>query len=95
MVTAMVLINAERSKVDETAQKLVDLEGVAEVYSVAGPYDLVAIVRVDTNEELASIVTGSMLKLDGIEDTTTLIAFRTYSDYDLERMFSIGMDEEI
>jgi len=95
MVTAMVLINAERSKVDETAQKLVDLEGVAEVYSVAGPYDLVAIVRVDTNEELASIVTGSMLKLDGIEDTTTLIAFRTYSEYDLERMFSIGMDEEI
>ena len=95
MVTAMVLIKAERSQVNETAQKLVELEGVAEVYSVAGPYDLVAIVRVETNEELASIVTGSMLKLDGIEDTTTLIAFRAYSEYDLERMFSIGMEEEM
>ncbi len=95
MVTAMVLINAERSKVNETAQELVELEGVAEVYSVAGPYDLVAMVRVETNEEMASVVTGSMLKLEGIEDTTTLIAFRTYSEYDLERVFSIGMDEEL
>jgi len=95
MVTAMVLINAERSQVNETAQDLVEVEGVAEVYSVAGPYDLVAMVRVETNDELASVVTGSMLKLAGIEDTTTLIAFRAYSEYDLERVFSIGMDEEL
>jgi len=95
MVTAFVLIDAERDKVNETAQQLVELDGVAEVYSVAGPHDLVAIVRVDTNDALASVVTGSMLKLEGIADTTTLIAFRTYSDYDLERMFSIGMDEEV
>ena len=93
MVTAIVLINAKREKVNETAQELVELDHVAEVYSVAGPHDLVAMVRTETNDELASVVTGTMLKLDGIEKTTTLIAFRTYSDFDLERMFSIGMED--
>lgn len=94
MVTAFVLINARRDMVNETAQELVELEGVAEVYSVAGPHDLVAVIRVDNNEALADLVTGSMLKLEGIEKTTTLIAFRTYSQFDLERMFSIGLEEE-
>ena len=94
MVTAFVLINARRDMVNETAQELVDLDGVSEVYSVAGPQDLVAVIRVSNNEALADLVTGSMLKMEGIEKTTTLIAFRAYSQYDLERMFSIGLGEE-
>jgi DNA-binding Lrp family transcriptional regulator len=94
MVTAFVMINSRRDMVNETAQELVDLDGVSEVYSVAGPYDLVAVIRVKDNDALADLVTGSMLKLEGIEKTTTLIAFRTYSEYDLERMFSIGLGEE-
>jgi len=94
MVTAIVLVNAHRGKVNETAQELVDLDGVAEVYSVAGPYDLAVIIRVSTNDELAELVTNQMIKMQGIEKTTTLIAFRAYSKYDLERMFSIGIEKE-
>ena len=94
MVTAFVLINAERDRIGETAEQLTRLEGVAEVYSVAGRHDLVAVLRVKDNEQLADIITGQMLKIDGIEQTETLIAFKAYSKYDLERMFSIGMDEE-
>jgi DNA-binding Lrp family transcriptional regulator len=94
MVTAIVLISARRDKINETAEKLAELAGVSEVYSVAGPYDLVAIVRVRENEELAQLVTDEMLKLGGIERTTTLIAFKAYSRHDLERMFSIGLEEE-
>jgi len=94
MVTAIVLVNAKRDAVNETAQALVAIEGVAEVYSVAGPWDLVAMVRVRSNEEMADVVTNHMLKLTGIEETTTLIAFRAYSRHDLERMFSIGMEGE-
>ena len=93
MVTAIVLINARREAVNETAQALVELDGVAEVHSVAGPWDLVAVIRATGNEQLAEIVTEHMLKLAGIEKTTTLIAFRAYSRYDLDRMFSIGMEE--
>jgi len=94
MVTAIVLINAERDMVNETAQALVELDGVSEVYSVAGAYDLVAIIRVRENERLADLVTNEMLRVEGIEQTMTLIAFKTYSRHDLERMFSIGLEEE-
>ncbi len=93
MVTAVVLIDAERGKVNEAAQGLVELDGVAEVYSVAGQYDVVAIIRARNNEALADLVTGPMLSIEGIAKTTTLFALRTHSRYDLERMFSLGMDE--
>ncbi len=94
MVTGIVLANVRRDAVNHTAQALLELKGVAEVYSVAGEWDLAVIIRVRTNEELAELVTNHLLKLDGIQRTTTLIAFRTYSNYDLERMFSVGFEEE-
>jgi len=90
MVTAIVLIHADRKMINETAQELVKMEGVSEVYSVAGQWDLAAVVRVKDNELLAETITTHMLRLAGILKTETLIAFRTYSRYDLERLFSIG-----
>ncbi|MFQ6045453.1 MAG: Lrp/AsnC family transcriptional regulator [Gemmatimonadales bacterium] len=90
MVTAVVLINVQRDSINEVAEHLAAMDGVSEVYSVAGRYDLVAIVRVRTNEELAEIVTARMLKTKGIVGTETLIAFRAYSRHDLEAAFSLG-----
>lgn len=92
MVTAIVLIEAKRDKIPETVESLVDMNGVTEVYSVAGQYDIVAIIRVKENEQLADLVTRQMLKLDGIEHTNTLVAFEAFSRHDLERMFSIGIE---
>jgi len=91
MVTAIVLLNVARARVAEVADKLASLEGISEVYSVAGRFDLVAMVRVKANEDLADIVTTRMQKIDGIESTETLIAFRAYSRLDLEGVFSIGL----
>ena len=91
MVTALVLFTVERKLINEVAESLIDVEGVSEVYSVAGRYDLVAIIRVAKNEELAEVVTSKMLKIDGIRSSETLIAFRVFSKFDLERMFSIGI----
>lgn len=93
MVTAVVLIKVARQEINTVAQQLVDMKGVAEVYSVGGRYDLVAIIRVKNNEQMADLVTSQLLALAGIEDTETLIAFRAYSKHDLESMFSIGADE--
>ena len=93
MVTAFVLINTKRNKVQETAEALHKLDGVAEVYSVAGQYDLVTIIRAKSNEQVADLVTGNLLQLEGIQRTETLIAFKSYSRYDLERAFSIGAEE--
>ena len=91
MVTAIVLLNAARGEVNEVADALVEMDGVSEVYSVGGRYDLVVIIRVADNEALAELVTGRLQKLPGIEDTETLIAFRAQCRHDLESMFSIGL----
>ena len=92
MVTAIVLLNVEHSKVNDVAEKLAAMDGISEVYSVGGRFDLVALIRVAANEDLADLVTNHMRSLPGIEDTETMIAFRAYSKHDLESMFSIGMD---
>jgi len=93
MATAIILVNVKRDAVNETAQALTDMDGVSEVYSVAGEWDLVAIIRARDTEQMAELVTGRLLKLDAIEKTTTLVAFRAYSQHDLERMFSVGFEE--
>ena len=92
MVTALVLLEVHRDKVNEIADKLAAMEEVSEVYSVAGRYDLAAVIRVTDNERLAEVVTNHMLKVKGIIKSETLIAFRVYSRHDLESMFSIGLE---
>ncbi|HEX7115308.1 MAG TPA: Lrp/AsnC ligand binding domain-containing protein [Steroidobacter sp.] len=88
-VNAVVLIKAETSLVNELAEQLAELPGVAEVYSVAGQYDLVALVKVRENEELADVISNRMRKLHGILGTETLIAFRVYSKAELSGAFDI------
>ncbi|HKK14607.1 MAG TPA: Lrp/AsnC ligand binding domain-containing protein [Gammaproteobacteria bacterium] len=93
MVTAIVLVNTERGWVNEVAQELAAMGAISEVYSVGGRFDLVAMIRAASNEELADLVTNHLQHLQGIRDTETLIAFRAYSRHDLETMFSIGLDQ--
>ena len=93
MVTAIVLINVDHGHVNDVADQLIGMDGIAEVYSVGGRFDLVAIIRVKTNDDMADLVTNHMLALKNIKDTETLLAFKAFSEFDLERMFSIGLDE--
>jgi DNA-binding Lrp family transcriptional regulator len=92
MVTAIVLIKAARPTINDLSQKLLEIKGVTEVYSVAGAWDLVAILRAKDTEQLADIATSRMVKLEGILDTQTLVAFRAYSQHDLAEIFDIGAD---
>ncbi len=92
MVSAIVLIECAKGSVNETAEALAEMKGISEVYSVAGRVDLVAVIRVADNEQLAEIVTNHMLRVPGIQKTETLIAFRVFSRHDLEQMFSIGAE---
>lgn len=90
MITAFILLNAERDRIASVPEELLKINGVTEVYSVAGEFDLVAIVRVKEAEDLAKVVTEGFVKVRGITRTQTLIAFRSFSTYDLEHMFQIG-----
>ena len=92
-VTAVVLIKAKSDQINELAQALTETEGVSEVFSVAGRYDLVAVVRAARNEDLAEIVSQRMHKVPGIVDSETLIAFRVYRRAELEAAFSLGLDD--
>ena len=89
MVTSIILLNVKRDKINEVAEKLSSMDGISEVYSVTGNYDLVAMVRVPTNDQLSTLVTNTLVKVDGIERTDTMLAFKAYSKHDLDAMFSI------
>lgn len=92
MITAIVMVSAEVSQIPEVAQRIADLEGVSEVYSVAGDVDLVAMVRVRRHEDLHDVIAGQLNKVDGVLATQTLIAFQAYSKHDLEATFSLGLE---
>ena len=92
MVTAIVLIKAETSQIPELANQIAEMEGVQEVFSVAGRVDLVAIVKVSRNEDLADVISDKMRHLKGIVETETMIAFRAYSKQELEAGFELGLD---
>ncbi len=92
MISAFVLISARPDRIAALASELADVEGVAEVYSVAGDVDIVAVVRVPEHDQLAEVVTGRIAGLDGIISTRSMVAYRAYSRHDLEAMFSLGAD---
>jgi DNA-binding Lrp family transcriptional regulator len=92
MVTAIVLIRTVRGQTQAAAQALLEIDAVAEVYSVTGEYDLVAIVRVPRYEQMAEVVPGRMAAVPGLERTETLMAFECYSRHDLERMWAVGLE---
>lgn len=89
MVTSIILFNIERDKVNDVAQQLASRDEISEVFSVSGNYDLVAVVRVKTNDALAEFVTNHMVEIQGIVKTDTMLAFKAYSKHDLEYMFSM------
>lgn len=90
MVTAFILMNVARPRLKSIADDLLAIEGITEVYSVAGPFDLVAIARVREHEQLNDLVTEHVGALGGIESTETLIAFRSFSKKDLGLLWDIG-----
>jgi DNA-binding Lrp family transcriptional regulator len=92
-VHAVVLIQCEIDEIPEAAEAIAGIDGVSEVYSVAGEFDLVAIVRVADHDDLATVIPGGIAKIEGVARTETLIAFQVYSRHDLERLFVIGFDE--
>jgi DNA-binding Lrp family transcriptional regulator len=92
MITAIVFVKADVARIPEVAEAIASLDGVSEVYSVTGQIDLIALVRVREHEDVASVVADRLNKVEGVTETETHIAFRTYSKHDLESAFSIGLD---
>lgn len=92
MISALVLMNVKRGQTGKVGQSIADIDGITEVFSVAGRYDLVALIRADSNENLADLVSSGIAKIEAITHTETLIAFKVFSKFDMEAMFSIGTE---
>jgi DNA-binding Lrp family transcriptional regulator len=92
VITAIVMVSVESDKIPEVAQEIADIDGVSEVYSVAGDVDLIAVVRVREFDATADVIAGRLSKVAGVVHTDTHIAFRAYSRHDLEATFSIGVE---
>jgi DNA-binding Lrp family transcriptional regulator len=86
------MVSVETDRIPEVAQELADLDGVSEVYSVAGDVDLIAVVRVREFEQVADVIAGRLSKVRGVLHTDTHIAFRAYSRHDLDAAFAIGFE---
>jgi DNA-binding Lrp family transcriptional regulator len=92
MITALVEIDVERGAVGQTAQALVDIEGVQEVWSVTGGHDLVALLKLRDNGHLAEVVTDRIGAMPAILRTQTMLAIKVYSRQELEEAWNIGVD---
>lgn len=92
MITAIVFVKAEVARIPEVAEQIAGLAGVSEVYSVTGHIDLIAMVRVRHHDAIATVVADRLNKVPGVLSTETHIAFRSYSEHDLEQAFSIGVE---
>ena len=93
MLTAFILVKSSRTGLTTLGAALADVDGIAEVYTVTGEWDFVAIVRVREQEELAAVVTQRLTRLEGVERTQTMVAFQQFSPHDLEAMFGLGMED--
>lgn len=92
MITAIVLMQVDTDVIPETAQRIAELDGVSEVWSVTGEWELVAVVRVHGHDEIAGVVTGAIAKTPGVVSTNTMIAFQQFSRRDLDRTWGVGME---
>jgi DNA-binding Lrp family transcriptional regulator len=89
MVAAVVLIRADRDAIPSAAREVAGIDGVAEVYSVSGDWDLIAVIRVAEWERIADVVTEQLARVPGLQRTNTLVAFRVYSRQDLAKAYDM------
>ena len=90
MITTIVLVKAEPRLIPQCAKHLAAIEGVTDVYSVSGEWDLVVLVKVPQYDDIAKIVTEQFPLVPGLGRTTTRTAFKAYSKADLEQGWDVG-----
>lgn len=84
MIVALVMIRCDRDAIPQAARTIAGFDGVSEVYSVTGSWDLVAVVKVTAWERIADVVTEKIAHVAGLQRTETLMAFRVLSKEDLD-----------
>mgnify|MGYP002683054198 CR=1 FL=1 len=95
MITAIVLITADVDRIPEVAQEIADLDGVTEVYSVAGDADLIAMVRVRRHEDLADTIADRVRALSDTAGTPVLTRARHRAALEAAARCQVAVGENI
>ncbi len=88
MITSIVMIQCETGQANAVAEKIVDFDGIAEVYSVTGEWDICAILRVKQFDSLSALVSEQIAATPGVKKTLTNMAFRCYSKHNMEKVWA-------
>ena len=78
MPTAIVMLKTDRKRVTNIAEQLLELPDISEVYSISGRYDLLVVIKSDSIDKIETVITDGLLRTDGIVDSETMFAFRSY-----------------
>lgn len=88
MITALILINVERSMINNVMNEILAIDGIVEVHSVVGEFDLAAIARVKSNQQLSMIIADKMCsQIKGITHTKTLVSLGSEFKYDAKAAY--------
>ena len=90
MITAVILVNVERSMLSEVMKEILAVDGIVEVHSVVGEYDLAAVARVATNQQLSTIISDKMCsQIKGITHTKTLVSLDSKFKYNAASVYGV------
>jgi DNA-binding Lrp family transcriptional regulator len=78
MQTAIVLLKIDHKRVTGTAEQLLEIKNISEVYSISGRFDLMAIIKCESIDMIECVITDHILKTEGVVDSETMFAFRSY-----------------
>ncbi len=78
MPTAIVMLKIDHRKVTGTAEKLLEIRNITDVYSVSGRFDLLVMIKCDSIDLIEAVITDELLRTEGILESETMFAFRSY-----------------
>ena len=78
MKAAFVLMKCELGKIESVANQVIEMDGVSEVHSITGPFDLLVKLYAPTYEDFGDIIPDHLQKVPGVKETETLLAFRAF-----------------
>jgi len=73
MGQAYILINAEKGKEQEVYDGLLDMSEISDAHLLFGEWDVVAKVKLDSNQDLGTFILDKVRPLEGVNITSTLI----------------------
>jgi DNA-binding Lrp family transcriptional regulator len=78
MKAAFVLVKCELGRLAEVAGAIVELDGVSEVHSITGTWDLLVKLYAPDYDAFGQLIPGVLQKVPGIKETDTLLAFQAF-----------------